>query len=106
MYKDGPASAAHSLLLLLTHRQKQTYTWAASALLEKADLTHRRNGSCVSPDLAAPDPLRLSRVSHNFENERFRVRQAYGSAHNKPCEFLVVKSILASQCIGFDIGTV
>ena len=29
---------------------------------------------------AAPNPLCLSVYSHNFENDRFRVRQAYGSS--------------------------
>ena len=91
MYKDGSASAAHSLLLLLAHRHKQSYTWTACAFLEKADLTHRRNGSCISPEPAAPNPLRLSADSHNFENERFRVRQAYGKCHKKPSEFLIIK---------------
>ena len=78
MYKDGSASVARSLLLLFTRNHKQSYICTAFASLEKADLTHRRNGSCISPEPAAPNPLRLSRDSHNFENERFRVRQAYG----------------------------
>ena len=80
MYKDGSASVAHSLLLLLAHRRTQSCTWTACAFLAKADLAHRRKGSCISPEPAAPNPLRLSCGSHNFENERSRVRQAYGSS--------------------------
>ena len=91
MYKDGSASVAHSLLLLLAHRQKQSNQLTVFALLKKADLTHRRKGSCISPEPAVPNPLRLSRYSHNFENERFRVRQVYGKCHKKPSEFLVIK---------------
>ena len=92
MYKDGSASVARSVLLLLTRYHKQSYICTAFASLEKADLrafaslekadlTHRRNGSCISPEPAAPNPLRLSRDSHNFENERFRERQACGKCH-------------------------
>ena len=81
MYKDGSASVARSVLLLLTRYHKQSYICTAFASLEKADLRHRRNGSCISPEPAAPNPLRLSRDSHNFENERFRERQACGKCH-------------------------
>ena len=112
MYKDGSASVAHSLLLLLAHRHKQSNPWTVFALLEKADLmhrrngscictafaslekadlTHRRNGSCISPEPAAPNPLRLWHDSHNFENERFRERQACGKCHNKPSKFLIIE---------------
>ena len=79
MYKDGSASAAHSLLLLLRHKHKQSYTWTACAFLAKADLTHRRKGSCISPEPAVPNPLRLSRDSHNFENEHSRVHEVQGT---------------------------
>ena len=78
MYKDGSGSAAYPLLLL-TLKHKQSYTWTACAFLEKADLTHRRTGSCISPEPAAPNPLRLSRDPHNFENERFRVHEVQGT---------------------------
>ena len=76
MYKDGSASVAHSLLLLLTHRHKQSYTWTACALLEKAHLTHRRKGSCISPEPAVPNPSRLSRDAHKTS----------GCACDKPME--------------------
>ena len=81
MYKDGSASVAHSLLLLLAHRHKPSNPLTVFALLKKADLTHRRKGSCISPEPAAPNSLRLWRGSHNFENERFRERQACGKCH-------------------------
>ena len=81
MYKDGSASVAHSLLLLLTHKHKQSFTLTAYAFIEKADLTHRRKGSCISPESAAPIPLRLSRDSHNFENDRFRAAAGAVNPH-------------------------
>ena len=81
MYKDGSASVAHALLLLLTLQHKQSYTWIAFASLEKADLTHRRKGSCISPESAVPNPLRLSRDSHNFENDRFRAAAGAVNPH-------------------------
>ena len=81
MYKDGSASVAHSLLVLLAHRHKQSNQLTVFALLKKTDLTHRRKGSCISPEPAVPNPLRLWRDSHNFENERFRERQACGKCH-------------------------
>ena len=48
MYKDGSASVARSVLLLLIRYHKQSYLCTAFASLEKADLTHRRNGSQLS----------------------------------------------------------
>ena len=81
MYKDGSASVAHSLLVLLAHRHKQSNQLTVFELLRKADLTHRRKGSCISPESAAPIPLRLSRESHNFENDRFRAAAGAVNPH-------------------------
>ena len=79
MYKDGSASVAHSLLLLLAHRRTQSCTRTACAFLAKADLTHRRKGSCISPKTAVPNPLRLRREAHHFENEHSRVHEVQGT---------------------------
>ena len=48
MYKDGSASVARSVLLLLIRYHKQSYLCTALPSLDKADLTHRRNGSQLS----------------------------------------------------------
>ena len=52
---------------------------------------------------ATANPLRLSRGLRNLKNARFRAAAGAVIQHEAESKSLVIKRILASQCIGFDL---